>query len=246
MIFSMFKKNNCIIKKATVCPYCSSSISKCNLIKCGDRKKESDISMVACQNYGCSNLAFKQKKKKHRSVNIFLIVLALIGVSILGIVILQKAKELEYYSNMEAVSYTMLNGAAKAETAGNLIKNVWYNAIYEERDNETDKYTMKNGIFVDDFNDALSRLFADESFINSISEIETNQYEVTDLMKRLKNPPKKYEEAYSVLMECYDNYLKMTRTVISPTGSLNTFSEDFNTYDNDTGTSCEKMKLYLD
>ena len=147
---------------------------------------------------------------------------------------------------MEYASYTMLDGAAKAVNAGNLIKSVWYNAIYEERDAETDKYTMKNGEFVDDFNDALSNLFSDENFVNSISEIELNQSEVTDLMKKLKNPPKKYEEAYAVLKTYYDNYIKMTKSVISPTGSLQTFSEDFNTYDTDTVNSFEKMKLYLD
>ena len=65
-------------------------------------------------------------------------------------------------------------------------------------------------------------------------------------MKQLKEPPKKYEEAYSVLKVYYDNYLKMTKIVISPTGSLNTFSEDFNTYDINTVDSYEKMKLYLD
>ena len=43
-----------------------------------------------------------------------------------------------------------------------------------------------------------------------------------------------YEEAYSVLNVYYDNYLKMTKIVINPTGSLNAFSEDFNTYDNNT------------
>lgn len=163
-----------------------------------------------------------------------------------GFSISQKAKETEYYSNMKSVSYTMLDGAAKAENAGNLIKSVWYNAIYEERDTETDKYTMKNGKFVDDFNDALSNLFADENFVNSISEIELNQSEVTGLIKKLKNPPKKYEEAYAVLKTYYDNYIKMTKSVISPTGSLQTFSEDFNTYDTDTVNSFEKMKLYLD
>ena len=104
----------------------------------------------------------------------------------------------------------MLDGAAKAENAGNLIKSVWYNAIYEERNSETD------------------------------------QSEVTNLMKQLKEPPKKYEEAYSVLKVYYDNYLKMTKIVINPTGSLNAFSEDFNTYDNNTVDSYEKMKLYLD
>ena len=147
---------------------------------------------------------------------------------------------------MEYVSYTVLDRAAKAENAGNLIKSVWYNAIYEERDTETDKYTMKNGEFVDDFNDALSNLFADENFVNSISEIELNQSEATDLMKKLKNPPKKYEEAYAVLKTYYDNYIKMTKSVISPYGSLQTFSENFNTYDTDTVNSFEKMKLYLD
>ena len=105
---------------------------------------------------------------------------------------------------------------------------------------------MKNGEFVDDFNDALSNLFADENFVNSISEIELNQSEATDLMKKLKNPPKKYEEAYAVLKTYYDNYIKMTKSVISPYGSLQTFSENFNTYDTDTVNSFEKMKLYLD
>lgn len=101
-------------------------------------------------------------------------------------------------------------------------------------------------IIINDFNDALSELFADENFSNSISEIEANQSEVTNLMKQLKEPPKKYEEAYSVLKVYYDNYLKMTKIVISPAGSLNTFSEDFNTYDDNTVNSYEKMKLYLD
>ena len=194
------------------------------------------MGLTTCPNCGCPNSAVKQKQKKHKGVIISIIVFALIVVSVLGIGISQKAK----------VSFTMLDGAAKAENSGNLIKSVWYNAIYEERNSETDKYTMKNGKFVDDFNDALSELFADENFSNSISEIETNQYEVANLMKQLKEPPKKYEEAYSVLKVYYDNYLKMTKIVISPTGSLNTFSEDFNTYDNNTVDSYEKMKLYLD
>ena len=192
------------------------------------------------------NSAVKQKKKKHKGTIISIIVFALIVISALGIGISQKAKELTFYSNMETVSFTMLDGATKAEDAGNLIKSVWYNAIFEERNSETDKYTMKNGKFVDDFNDALSELFADENFSNSISEIVTNQSEAANLVKQLKEPPKKYEEAYSVLKIYYDNYMEMTKIVINPTGSLNAFSEDLNTYDNNTVDSYEKMKLYLD
>ena len=211
-----------------------------------DCRKENDVSMTICPNCGYPNSTLKQKKRKNKSGLTLMLLFALIVVIILGIRVYQKAKELEYYSNMEAAAYAMLNGAADAEIAGNLIISVWYNAIYKEQDSETDQYTMKDGKFVDDFNDALSRLFADENFINSISKIETNQSEVTDLMKQLISPPKKYREAYSVLQEYYYNYLKMTNAVISPTGSYNTFSKDLTAYDNDTVDSFEKIKLYLD
>lgn len=235
-----------ISEKATVCPHCSSGVSKDNIIICEDCGNEYDISMETCPNCGCPNLTVKQKQKKHKGVNTFIIVFALIVVGVLGMVISQKEKEREYYSNMKAVSFMMLDGAVKAENAGNLIKSVWYNVIYEKRDSETDQYTMENGKFVDDFNDALSELFANENFRNSISEIKNNQSEVIDLMQQLKNPPKKYEEAYSVLMVYYDNYFEMTKTVINPTGNFIIFLEKFNTYDNNTVDSFEKMILYLD
>lgn len=242
------KCGKAISEKATVCPHCKFDLTQQNLIMCEECAAEYERILSSCPYCGCPNSTIEQKKqkKKHKVIIISVVVIALIVVFVSGFGISQKVKETEYYSNMEYVSYTMLDGAAKSENAGNLIKSVWYNAICEERDNETDKYTMNKGKFVDDFNDALTNLFADEDFINSISEIELNQSEVTGLMKKLKNPPKKYEEAYAVLKAYYDNYIKMTELVINPTGSLKTFSEDFNTYDSDTVNSFEKMKLYLD
>lgn len=191
-----------------------------------------------------SDSTMNEKRKKHTGLIIFIVIL--IAAAIVGFGVVQNVKKAEYYSDMETISYTMLDGAAKAEDAGNLIKSVWHNAIFEERDSKTDKYTIENGEFVDDFNDALDNLFEDEEFINSISEIKDNQSEAADLMRKLTNPPKKYEEAYSILKIYYDNYLKMTNAVISPSGSLNTFSEDFNSYDSETVDSYQKMKLYLE
>lgn len=231
-----------ISEKATVCLHCNLSRSQQNLIICEDCRTGYETKLPACPNCGCPNSTIEQKKK-HKGIIISIVVIV---ICVFGFIILQKTKETEYYSNMEYASYTMLDGAAKAENAGNLIMSVWFNAIYEIRDTETDKYTMKDGEFVDDFNDALSNLYADENFVNSISEIKSNQSEVTNLMKKLKNPPKKYEEAYAVLKTYYDNYIKMTKLVINPTGSLQTFSEDFNTYDMDTVNSYEKMKFYLE
>lgn len=159
---------------------------------CEECGTEYEIKLSTCPNCGCPNLTIEQKKqkKKQKGIIISVVVLALIAVCVFGFSILQKAKEAEYYSNMECVSYTMLDGAAKAENAGNLIKSVWYNAIYEERDTETDKYTMKNGEFVDDFNDALSNLFADGNFINSISEIELNQFRSYWFNEKTEKPSK--------------------------------------------------------
>ncbi len=188
------KCEEAISEKAIVCPYCKFNLSQQNLIICEECGTKYERKSLACPKCGCPNSTIEQKKqkKKHKGIIIIsAVVIALIAVCVFGFSISQKAKETEYYSNMEYVSYTMLDGAAEAENAGNLIKSVWYNVIYEERDTKTDKYTMENGKFVDDFNDALSNLFADENFINRISEIELNQSEATDLMKKLKNPPKK-------------------------------------------------------
>ena len=237
-----------ISEKATVCPHCNLNFIQHNLIICEDCGTEYKKELSACPNCGCPNSTIQQKKQKmkHKSIIIYVVVIALIAICMFGFSISQQSKETKYYSNMGYASYAMLDGAVKAENAGNLIKRVWYNAIFEKRDDETDKYTMKNGKFVDDFNDALSNLFADQNFVNNITEIELNQSEVTGFMKKLKNPPKKYEEAYAVLKTYYDNYLKMTTLVTRPAGSLQTFSEEFNTYDTDTVNSFEKMKLYLD
>ena len=101
----------------------------------------------------------------------------------------------EYSDNLKLATVTMLTGASDAESSANLIKQVWYNAIYEKRDDKTDKYTRPKGYFVSDFNDALGNLYADSSFSSKISNIEDNQDTVNALMKKLKNPPDEYKDS---------------------------------------------------
>lgn len=152
----------------------------------------------------------------------------------------------EYGANLKTASSTMLLGAIEAEDAGNLIKSVWYNSIYEERDTKTDKYTRPNGYFLDDFNDALGNLFADSDFRSTLSSIESNQDSVARLMKTLKNPPEEYEEAYEALKKYYDAYTALTNLVTNPSGSLQTFSQSFNSADSDVANRYGAMKMYLD
>lgn len=174
-------------------------------------------------------------------------IVIIVAIAIIGIFQLKKQNTAKSYGeNLEVITYTMLSGASDAESCGNLIKQVWYNAIYEERDSETDPYTRPDGYFVSDFNEALQNLFSDESFTEQINSIEDNQATVQSLMKEMRNPPDEYEEAYDALSEMYDAYINLTNLVTNPSGSLQTFSTNFNDADSETVNCYNAMSLYLE
>lgn len=154
-------------------------------------------------------------------------------------------KSQEYGENLELATLTMLTGAADAETCGNLIKQVWYNSIYEKRDTTTDKYTRPKGYFEPDFNKALSNLYYDSSFSSKVSGIKDNQSSVQKLMKNLKNPPEEYKDAYDALSKLYDAYTKLTNLAIDPAGSLQTFSDNFTEADTEFSNCYSTMELYI-
>lgn len=244
---------NPVSDKAVACPNCGYTITLQsadvqNKIKCEDCGNEFENSLAACPVCGCPSPAAHSKTfgKGRKSIIISATLIVLFIIVFFGITASKKAMLAQYSANLSEVSQTMLDGSAKAEKAGNLIKTVWYNAIYEEQDEETDRFTMENGKFVDDFNDALNNLFSDDDFSTNIYKIRKNQTKVTDLMKKLKNPPENYKEAYSALREYYDNYLKITNITINPTGSYNSFTKNFNKYDESTVNAYKKLELYLD
>lgn len=247
-----------ISDKASKCVYCGYEfISKEKKI-CSECGAELTEGLTECPVCGCPiNIATSPQQvevtgvKFSKSSKKFLIggvVIALIAVVVgIGISRVNKQNVAENYEdNLQLITYTMLSGASDAETCGNLIKQVWYNAIYEERDSETDPYTRPNGYFVSDFNDALQNLFSDTSFSDEIDSIEDNQATVQSLMKEMKNPPEEYEEAYEALSELYDAYINFTNLVTSPSGSLQTFSTNFNDADSETLNCYNAMSLYLE
>lgn len=233
-----------ISEQANVCPQCKETVSKADSIICGECKTKYRSDLESCPQ--CGHPTPHNNKKKAKKSRKTLALILLLVVVIAGIFTYQAYQKITYYNNMVELANTMIDGAQKAENAGNTIVGVWNNAIWQIRDDKTDKYTMANGRFVDDFNVALDNLFDDEEFMQSLSDIQTRQTEATDLMKKMKNPPDKYTEAAAALKECYDNYIKFTNCVIDPRGSLNSFSEDFNTYDEAVADSLQKLDLYFD
>ena len=258
-----------ISDKAKKCVHCGYELIPEEKKVCAECGAELEEGATVCQKCGCpveeetkqtadapqqvevTGVKVPQKSKK--TIAIIAIAIVVVLVAIFAVQQVQKqnaAKEAarisqEYGENLELTTMTMLSGAANAESCGNLIKSVWYNAIYEERDSTTDKYTRPKGYWVSDFNEALGNLFADSSFVQKINDIESNQNEVQSLMKDLKNPPEEYKDAYEAISELYDAYTKLTNLVTNPTGSLQTLSSNFNDADTETSNCYSAMKLYI-
>lgn len=240
---------------------------------CGECGHEIPFGMDSCPNCGCpvsseethyddtpqkvelASVNLPRIKKKTRSyLKIVAIAIVVVIIAVLtGSYIHQRNEEAEaariseeYGENLATASYTMLLGAAEAEDAGNLIRSVWYNSIHEERDSETDKYTRPNGRFVSDFNVAISNLLSDSDFQVTISSIRSNQDTVADLMRALTNPPEEYEEAYSAIRDLYAAYTDLTNLATNPTGSLLTYTQNFNEADSEVINCYDAMGIYID
>lgn len=121
------------------------------------------------------------------------------------------------------------------------------NSIYNKKDSETDKYTIDgNGKFHNDFNDALSALFSDESFIEKINTIGDSQAKVLQMMKDLKSETETMPDVYIALKSCYDAYFTLTDLARNPTGSYNDFSDDFSKADEAFLKAYRELLMYTE
>ena len=261
-----------ISDKAKKCVHCGTLLVPEEKKCCPDCGAELEEGMDTCPKCGCPIENIIEIEKTPQQVEVTgvkitkkskkIIVIATIAVIVAAIItaigvqthknnVAAKAAEAqkqseEYGTNLNMAAYSMLSGASDAETCGNLIKQVWYNAIYEKSDSKTDKYTKPKGYYVSDFNDALQNLFSDSSFSSQIADINDNKDTVNSLMKKLKNPPEEYKDAYESLSKLYDVYISLTNLATDPTGSLQTYSQNFNDADNETLNCYNALKMYLE
>lgn len=264
---ALIKCPNCgtdVSDKAKQCPNCGETLETQKVVKvCEECGYELDDNVTICPRCGCPVPESEEQKKRRKKKKIIISVIAFLIV-ILAIIVIacvvnvtnqEKAEEAaaaaeaarvqevnDYASNLELASFTMLTGASTAEEAGTLIHDVWYDTIFDEHNADTSKYTSGNS----DFNDSLSELFSDEEFQDKISSIKSNQATVNELMQELTNPPAEYEEAYDTLKNYYDAYLELTNLAISPTGSLQSYTDDFNEADSNVLKYYNAMDVYIE
>lgn len=261
--------------RAKVCPHCGTQliedeVTQPQLIICEECGAEIPQGADSCPNCGCpvpvdgeENTEAPQKveltsvkipkldqRKKKIVVGSIIGVIVLIAAISLIISQMRQATaaqlSADYSENISTVSAAILSSAIQTEEAGNLIHDVWYNCIFEENDPETNEYTRPNGYYLDDFNDALANLFSDETFSQQLSSIKNDQETVTDLMRKMSDPPEEFEDAYEALRELFDAYTEFTNLVINPSGNLQTFTSNFNDADSALLNCYNAMSLYID
>lgn len=178
-------------------------------------------------------------KKSKKIITGVIVAIVLVAMCVVAVIMVNQQKaaaaRATYIDNLTLARSTMLTGGAQAENLCNLTKSVWYNTIYEESDSTTDAYTKNSysGEFHDDFNTSLSNLYSDSSTRTTITKIKQNQTEVAEIMRNLQNPPDDLTACFQTVESMYDIYSDFTNLAISPSGTLQSHSENFRTYDND-------------
>ncbi len=185
--------------------------------------------------------ASKRKLSKRAIAIIVAIVVAIVGIGGYEAYQAEQARQAEearqaeiqrhnsYIDNLNKASYYMLAGMADSESACNLIQSVWHDAIFEKDINKWGEDTRP--YYSTDFNEALGKVMQSETYQGYVSSINNSKNQVSDLMKQLSNPPEDCQSAYSTLQDLYSTYTQFTNLATNPTGSLQSFSQDFSNYD---------------
>ena len=170
----------------------------------------------------------KETKQRHSAGKIVLAVVAvtaLAAMCIFAVKDAQQRKAAAYQGELVQLAERIQEYAVDAYEVAAAEESVWRNSIYQQQDESTDPYTMENGVFLEDFNDALGKLYGDSDFQSKGAFIDSNRKSVAEGMSRLKDAPEGYEDAYQALKAYYDAYIRLTNLALNSAGY--TYS-DFN------------------
>lgn len=114
----------------------------------------------------------------------------------------------------------------------NKISTTWHDAIFDDDNSE-------------DFNDVIQELeqkFKDDKVI---SKLDTSMDTLQTDIKQLKNPPKKYEQAYPLLVKTFRDCEHLKEQAESPQGSLDSYNNDINSTVKSYKDNLENLKLVM-
>lgn len=228
-----------VIVSERYCPNCGSFVAEgakyC--AECGARISSS---------YMDDPVRSHKKRKKGKGKRVLLIILCILLI-LVGILYYLGSKYV-YSENFKQCIYDVMQSAVDVENAGNTIRKVWANSIYQTSDPETDKYTRADGgsgEFYPEFDTALDTLFSDSAFILSLHNIAAQRDNIAALMKQLSNPPSSFAADYNDLKKMYVCYQEFANLVLNTSGSLESFSESFSSADENLLKAYYPLSAYI-
>lgn len=215
---------------AEICPNCGCPVQNQEIAK--------EVQKVEVQ-----SIKFSKKMKTGIIIGVIaVLILVAIGISSVFIIKAQNEKRAEqryleeynsYIDNVNTVVEKMVSSGASCESVTSLAHDVWYNAIYEKSNANTNKYTRSSAYYYYDFSKAISNMYSDSTIKLKIDSIQTGQEEVNELMKKLQNPPDGLSDCYNAVVDLNEQYNSFVSLAINPTGSLASFTSSVNTVDSD-------------
>ena len=122
-----------------------------------------------------------------------------------------------------------LKTATKAEDLGNAEQKDWSDAI----DNSDD---------VDDFDpdETIAKSMADN--VNDVEDINTDMHKMKGYVKGMKDN-ETYTHSFDKYQKSYTELKKLTNLVTSPSGSYNSFTDNFGKYDDSTASAYKDLNF---
>lgn len=226
-----------ISDKVKACPHCGypiENISASNTNDATARTVETTLSQR-------KDIKVDKSSMKKKLIIIFVLILIITAFLIQN----ANARYNDYIDNLILMANSSISGINDSITQINLTFNVWHNAIFKNDDSKTDKYTRPNGDWVGDFNEALANLFSDDDTKTTISNISTNQNIVKEIWRQLQNPPKGMERCYNIAENLYESYYAFTDSVISPSGSYNSYEDETTVYLDDFNKYFRQLEVAI-
>lgn len=134
----------------------------------------------------------------------------------------------KYAEKAEELSHELLDAGVDAEKVSSMIRRVWRNTIYEEKDYETDPYTRKDdGSFYDDFNDAIANYLRTPDYKYIVAGLEIEQPKLLRSVKEMRDGPEDCKYIYEALSEYHEVIDGIIELALGPSGNFNSYSDRY-------------------
>lgn len=184
----------------------------------------------------------KINKKTIVIVSIVALLIAIIIATTFIIINKNKKREKEYEELMKSVARDLYLNEVLAEYHSSYITTIWYNAIFEKRNNYTDKYTKNKYASWVSFQEAINNYLLDNKEL--LEDLEDKEKEIGIKLNELQDMPNSdYQKYLDILTEMYSNFSSMVSLANSPTGAYKEYGEKCNKYSENFDAEYKKLLI---